>query len=145
VEFKSEEDADYSIKILHMVKLFGKPIKVNKASQDKRTQEVGANIFVGNLGESVDEKMLKDVFNQFGVVLSTKIMRDPESGSTKRYGFVAFDNFESSDAAINIMNGQYLEGRPIDVSYAYKKDSHGEKHGSAAERVLAYCQAQKQQ
>lgn len=32
VEFKSEEDADYSIKILHMVKLFGKPIKVNKAS-----------------------------------------------------------------------------------------------------------------
>ena len=37
VEFKNEEDADYSIKILHMVKLFGKPIKVNKASQDKRT------------------------------------------------------------------------------------------------------------
>lgn len=141
VEFKSEEDADYSIKILHMVKLFGKPIKVNKASQDKRTQEVGANIFVGNLSENVDEKMLKDVFNQFGVVMSTKIMRDPESGSTKRYGFVSFDNFESSDAAINVMNGQYLEGRPIDVSYAYKKDSHGEKHGSAAERVLAYCQA----
>ena len=37
VEFKAEEDADYSIKILHMIKLFNKPIKVNKASQDKRT------------------------------------------------------------------------------------------------------------
>ena len=49
VEFKAEEDADYSIKILHMIKLFNKPIKVNKASQDKRTQEVGAKIFVGNL------------------------------------------------------------------------------------------------
>ena len=36
VEFKSEEDADYAIKIMHMIKLFGKPIKVNKASQDKR-------------------------------------------------------------------------------------------------------------
>ena len=32
VEFKSEEDADYSIKIMHMVKLYGKSIKVNKAS-----------------------------------------------------------------------------------------------------------------
>ena len=32
VEFKTEEDADYSIKIMHMVKLFGKSIKVNKAS-----------------------------------------------------------------------------------------------------------------
>ena len=29
VEFKNEEDADYSIKILHMVKLFGKPVKFN--------------------------------------------------------------------------------------------------------------------
>lgn len=32
VEFKNEEDADYSIKLLHMIKLFGKAIKVNKAS-----------------------------------------------------------------------------------------------------------------
>ena len=36
------------------------------------------------------------------------------------------------------MNGQYVNGKPIDVSYAYKKDSKsGEKHGSIAERVLA--------
>jgi splicing factor 3B subunit 4 len=32
VEFKAEEDADYAIKIMHMVKLFGKPVKVNKAT-----------------------------------------------------------------------------------------------------------------
>ena len=83
-----------------MIKQFGKPIKVNKASQDKRTQEVGANIFVGNLHEDVDEKMLRDVFNSFGIVLSTKIMRDPETGQTKKYGFVSYDNFESSDSAI---------------------------------------------
>ena len=104
VEFRSEEDAEYSIKIMHMIKLYGKPIKVNKASQDKRTQEVGANIFVGNLSEEVDEKTLKDVFSAFGVVLSTKIMRDPESGQSKRYGFVSFDNFDSSDEAIKKMN-----------------------------------------
>ena len=36
------------------------------------------------------------------------------------------------------MNGQYLDGKAIEVSYAYKKDSQsGEKHGSMAERVLA--------
>lgn len=32
VEFKNEEDADYSIKLLHMIKLYNRPIKVNKAS-----------------------------------------------------------------------------------------------------------------
>uniref|UniRef100_R7W180 Splicing factor 3B subunit 4 n=1 Tax=Aegilops tauschii TaxID=37682 RepID=R7W180_AEGTA len=30
VEFRSEEDADYAIKILNMLKLYGKPIRVNK-------------------------------------------------------------------------------------------------------------------
>jgi splicing factor 3B subunit 4 len=36
------------------------------------------------------------------------------------------------------VNGQYLCGKPIDVTYAYKKDAPTEKHGSVAERVLAY-------
>jgi len=52
------------------------------------------------LHEDVDEKMLRDVFSSFGIVLSTKIMRDPETGQSKRYGFVSYDNFESSDAAL---------------------------------------------
>ena len=30
VEFLSEEDADYAIKIMNMIKLYGKPIRVNK-------------------------------------------------------------------------------------------------------------------
>lgn len=137
VEFRSEEDADYAIKIMHMIKLYGKPLKVNRATQDKRTQEIGANIFVGNLAEDVDEKVLKTIFSSFGVVLSTKIMRDPESGISKHYGFVSFDNFNSSDEAIEKMKGQYISGKPIEVEYAYKKDTKGEKHGSVAERILA--------
>lgn len=32
-----------------MIKLYGKPIKVNKASQDKRIQDVGANLFIGKI------------------------------------------------------------------------------------------------
>ena len=64
-------------------------------------------------------------------------MRDPESGVSKRYGFVSFDNFDSSDEAIKKMNGQYISGKPIEVTYALKKDTKGEKHGSVAERILA--------
>ena len=40
MEFKTEEDADYAVKIMNMVKLFGKPLRCNKASQDKRPQGV---------------------------------------------------------------------------------------------------------
>ena len=40
-----------------MIKVYGKPIRVNKSSQDKRSQDVGANLFIGNLDQDVDEKV----------------------------------------------------------------------------------------
>ncbi|XP_039121017.1 splicing factor 3B subunit 4 [Dioscorea cayenensis subsp. rotundata] len=138
VEFRSEEDADYAIKILNMIKLYGKPIRVNKASQDKKSLDVGANLFVGNLDPDVDEKLLYDTFSAFGVIVTNpKIMRDPETGNSRGFGFISYDSFETSDAAIEAMNGQYLCNRQITVSYAYKKDTKGERHGTPAERVLA--------
>ena len=48
------------IKILNMIKLFGKPIRVNKSSQDKKSQDVGANLFIGHLDPDVDEKVTFD-------------------------------------------------------------------------------------
>ncbi|KAF4519289.1 hypothetical protein B566_EDAN002179 [Ephemera danica] len=138
VEFMGEEDADYAIKIMNMIKLYGKPIRVNKASAHQKNLDVGANIFIGNLDPEVDEKLLYDTFSAFGVILQTpKIMRDPETGNSKGYAFINFASFEASDAAIEAMNGQYLCNRPISVSYAFKKDAKGERHGSAAERLLA--------
>lgn len=138
VEFLSEDDADYAIKIMNMIKLYGKPIRVNKASAHQKNLDVGANIFIGNLDPEVDEKLLYDTFSAFGVILQTpKIMRDPETGNSKGFAFINFASFEASDAAMDAMNGQYLCNRPISVSYAFKKDSKGERHGSAAERLLA--------
>lgn len=54
-EFASEEDADYAIKILNMTELYNKPIKINKASRDKKDTGVGANLYVGNLDPEVDD------------------------------------------------------------------------------------------
>ena len=50
-------DMVQAIKVLNMIKLFGKAIRVNKASQDKDTLDVGANLFIGNLDPDVDEKV----------------------------------------------------------------------------------------
>ena len=68
VEFRTEEDADYAIKIINMVKLFGKPLRVNKSSQDKKKTNVGANLFIGGLDADVDEKLLYDTFSAFGFI-----------------------------------------------------------------------------
>lgn len=93
IEFLSEDDADYACKIMNMIKLYGKPIRVNKASAHQKNLDVGANIFIGNLDPEVDEKLLVifivifsinhfmklnvllykqyDTFSAFGVILQT--------------------------------------------------------------------------
>lgn len=143
VEFISEEDAEYAARVMNQVRLYGKPIRVNKASADKqKTVEVGAELFVGNLDPMVSEQVLYDTFGRFGTLVAPpKIARD-DANLSKGYGFVSFTNFEASDAAIANMNGQYLMNKEISVQYAYKKDGKGERHGDQAERMLA-AQAQK--
>jgi RNA recognition motif-containing protein len=77
-------------------------------------------------------QLLYDTFSAFGVIVNTpKIMRDPDTGNSKGFGFVSYDCFEASDAAIEAMNGQYLCNRQITVSYAYKKDTKGEEQLSS--------------
>lgn len=72
----------------------------------------------------------------------SQIARDPQSGESKGYGFVYYTDFEAADAAIEAMNGQFLMNKAITVQYAFKKDGKGERHGTAAERLLA-AQARK--
>ncbi|KAH8149316.1 uncharacterized protein LAJ45_06856 [Morchella importuna] len=143
VEFISEEDAEYAARIMNQVRLYGKPIRVNKASADKqKTVEVGAELFVGNLDPMVDEKTLYDTFSTFGnLVAAPKIARD-DQGVSKGFGFISYDSFEASDKAIESMHNQFLMNKEINVQYAYKKDGKGERHGDQAERMLA-AQAKK--
>ena len=71
VEFISEEDAVYAAKIMNQVRLYGKPIRVNKASADKqKSVEVGAELFVGNLDAMVDERTLYETFSRFGTLIN---------------------------------------------------------------------------
>ena len=138
VEMASPNDADYAVRVLTGIKLFGRPLKVSKQQSGAVAQlDVGANIFIGNLDTSIDERALGETFSIFGRVLEAKIGRDYESSAPKGFGFVNFDCFEASDAAIEAMNGQYLGNKPISATYAFKKDGHGERHGTPAERLYA--------
>ena len=48
---------------------------------------------------------MREVFSQFGIVLSSEVKRDTETGKSRHYGFVSFDNFDASDKARELMNG----------------------------------------
>ncbi|KAK2936216.1 RNA recognition motif domain [Fusarium oxysporum f. sp. vasinfectum] len=143
VEFRTPTDAEYAANVMNGIKLYGKSLRVNKASADKqRAAEVGAELFIGNLDPMVDEKILYDTFSRFGPLLSLPKVAREESGASKGFGFVSFADFESSDAAIANLHGQYILSKEVSVQYAFKKDGKGERHGDEAERELA-AQAKK--
>ncbi|ELP86502.1 splicing factor 3B subunit, putative [Entamoeba invadens IP1] len=138
VEYKSDRDADYSVKIFSdNVYLFGKLVKFNRSNQVRRGAiDIGANLFVNNLDKSVDESLLHSTFCNFGNLVSPpKINTDTKSG--KVYAFINYDSFDAADKAIANLNGQMLSGKQISVEYAFK-NKRGERYGTAAERFLAH-------
>ena len=48
-----------------------------QASSDKKQLDVGANLFIGNLDENVDERLLYDTFSAFGIMATTAKVRRP--------------------------------------------------------------------
>jgi splicing factor 3B subunit 4 len=143
VEYRTPGDAEYAANVMNNIKLYGKSLRVNKASADKQKQpEVGAELFIGNLDPGADEQLLFNTFSRFGPLLGPPKVAREESGASKGFGFVSYADFESSDAAVANLNGQYILSKEVSVQYAFKKDGKGERHGDAAERELA-AQAKK--
>jgi RNA recognition motif. (a.k.a. RRM, RBD, or RNP domain) len=83
---------------------------------------MGNKLYVGNLAYSVRDESLQSAFGQFGTVTSAKVMMDRETGRSKGFGFVEMGNDAEAQAAINGMNGQALEGRPLVVNEARPRE-----------------------
>jgi RNA recognition motif-containing protein len=83
---------------------------------------MGNKLYVGNLAYSVRDESLQSAFSQFGTVTSAKVMMDRETGRSKGFGFVEMGSDAEAQAAINGMNGQSLEGRPIVVNEARPRE-----------------------
>jgi RNA recognition motif-containing protein len=83
---------------------------------------MGNKLYVGNLAYSVRDESLQSAFSQFGTVTSAKVMMDRETGRSKGFGFVEMGSDAEAQAAINGMNGQALEGRPVVVNEARPRE-----------------------
>ena len=66
MEYQNEIDAEYAVRVTGDIALYGKKIKVNISNMDKKTLDVGANLFISNLAPEVDEDALKTTFMAFG-------------------------------------------------------------------------------
>jgi len=81
-------------------------------------------LYIGNLAYEVTEDDIRDLFADFGDVVSVSIITDRYSGKSKGFGFVEFKTAEAAKEAISKMNETEVKGRKIVVDEARPKKSN---------------------
>jgi RNA recognition motif-containing protein len=79
-------------------------------------------LFVGGLPFSTTDDELQAAFAAYGTVASAKVITDRETGRSRGFGFVEFDNDDEGKAAIAGLDSKELGGRTIHVSEARERE-----------------------
>lgn len=81
-------------------------------------------IYLGNLEYGVTGDILKNFITEKALHASEiSIIMDKYSGRSKGFGFAEFTTEEEAQKAIDILNGQELNGRSLKVSRAKKMET----------------------
>jgi RNA recognition motif-containing protein len=86
---------------------------------------MGKKLYVGNLGYSVTDADLQQLFGPHGTVESAQVINDRDSGRSKGFGFVEMNSSEEAQAAIAALNGTQHDGRALSVNEAKPKVGTG--------------------
>ncbi|KAH7713489.1 RNA binding proteinidentical [Aphelenchoides avenae] len=79
-----------------------------------------SSVYVGSLPDNAAEDDVESFFSQIGPISNVRIMRDADTGDSKGFGFVEFEDQESVQNAVDRLDGQELLGRRVKVSRAKK-------------------------
>jgi len=79
-------------------------------------------LFVGGLAFSLTDEELNEAFAKHGKVASAVIIKDRDTGRSKGFGFVEFENDEEGKAAEKALHNTELGGRTITVNEARPKE-----------------------
>uniref|UniRef100_A0A8C8FRQ7 Polyadenylate-binding protein n=1 Tax=Oncorhynchus tshawytscha TaxID=74940 RepID=A0A8C8FRQ7_ONCTS len=127
VHFETQDAADRAIEKMNGMLLNDRKVFVGRfKSRKEREAELGAkakeftNVYIKNFGDDMNDDKLKEMFDQYGRILSVKVMTDP-SGKSRGFGFVSYEKHEDANKACEEMNGQEFNGKTVFVGRAQKK------------------------
>ncbi len=95
---------------------------------------MGKKLYIGNLAFSVSSESLTQLFTQYGVVESAKVIMDRDTGRSKGFAFVEMSSPDEASKCIDGMNGQQHEGRAMNVSEAKPQEPRDNRGGGGGGR-----------
>jgi len=87
-------------------------------------------IYIGNLDYDVKEEDIEKLMGEKGVeAKEVKIVKDRFTNKSKGFGFVEFEDNDSAQKAIELLDGQELKSRKIRVNRARRREDRFDKRG----------------
>ncbi len=83
---------------------------------------MATKLYVGKLAYATTEETLKNLFAEYGNVVSAQLIMDRDSGQSKGFGFVEMENDSEAQAAIKELDGKEVDGRAIVVNVARPRE-----------------------
>ncbi len=88
------------------------------------------NIYVSNLGFSVKDEDLKQLFSTYGDVASAKVITDRMTRQSRGFGFVEMNDDVAAQRAIEELDGTTADGRTLKVVEAKPKEDQGRNNNN---------------
>lgn len=78
-------------------------------------------LYVGNLQWGATDQDLIDLFSGIGPVDNVRVLREPDTGRSRGFGFVSFADRAHGEQAIKDFDNFEFRGRPLRVSEARER------------------------
>ncbi|NP_001085808.1 RNA binding motif protein 23 L homeolog [Xenopus laevis] len=109
-------------------RLLGVPIIVQASQAEKNRLAAMSNnlqrgnfgpmrLYVGSLHFNITEEMLRGIFEPFGKIENIQLLKEPDTGRSKGFGFITFTDAECARRALEQLNGFELAGKPMKVGH----------------------------
>ena len=79
------------------------------------------NIFVSNLNFKVTDETLRQLFEEYGDVLSAAVIKDRTTRLSKGFGFVEMYSDKDGEEAIKQLDQKHFHGKVLHVSVAKQR------------------------
>ena len=107
-------------------------LKVNSATKNSTIEDNpdDANediktLYVGNLPYRANETSVRELFSEYGIVHSVRLMKDKHTGKRRGFGFVEMAA-NDLDSAIEALNDTEFQQRTLKVREAKERPEHTE-------------------
>lgn len=95
--------------------------KKRKDAKGEGRGKSGVRICIRNLSEAMTAEKLRELFEPLGTIVAVILKCDEETGKNRGVGFVVMSSMEEATKAIEELNGQEAEGKPLNVALSERR------------------------